>query len=211
MKTSQSTKDLYSYNEPVPQFRRLVVLVPDADIDEIRAARCLRRMMNSNKEGIFLLSILRGNESDPQVQRRLANLAAILRDPVYKVTARTLARQNWSSQLRQNLLPHDLLVCFPGDRIAMGRFTSRSVDQVVRRELQIPVVLLTGLEIVHDKEPQWIRHTLGWAISLAIILVFLHLDIAVIKNTPGYISTFLLVFVTVLEAGVIWDWNNFID
>ncbi len=52
MTDKQHSGTLLQDDQLLPEFRRLVILVPNADMDDIRLARAIRSMMSPSKKGI---------------------------------------------------------------------------------------------------------------------------------------------------------------
>jgi len=207
MAVNHSPGTLIYDDGPLPPFRRLVVLIPPADLDEIKLARRLRSMMVPYKTGILLLALVVREDEDPLARRRLTNLAAILHDPLYTVESKTISGNRWIGEIQEYLSPGDLLVCFSGHFTTWG-LKSQPVGQTLVGKLPYPVVLLTSPAIKNIPSQALSRRFLGWAISLVIILVFLGLDARIVQDAHGWIGTVLLGTAMLVEVGLIWSWNS---
>jgi hypothetical protein len=208
MAINHSPGTLLSDGGPLPPFRRLVVLIPPADLDEIKLARRLRSMMVPYKTGILLLSLVTEEGEDSLARRRLTNLAAILHDPQYSVESKTISGNRWIGKIQEILAPGDLLVCFSGHNASTWSLKSQPVGQTLAGRLPYPVFLLPSLAIKDISRQALSRRILGWMISLVIILVFLGLDARIVQDASGWIGTFLLGTAMLVEAGLIWSWNS---
>jgi len=209
MAVNQSPGTLIYDSRPLPPFKRLVVLIPPADLDEIKLARRLRSMMVPLKTGILLLALVNHEDEDPLARRRLINLAAILHDPLYTVESKTISGNRWIVEIQEHLSPGDILVCFSGHNTSIWGLKSQPVGQALANKLPYPVVLITSPAIRNTASQALSRRILGWMISFVIILVFLGLDMRIVQDTQGWVGAVLLGMVMLIEAGLIWSWNSF--
>jgi len=209
MAVNRSPGTLISDSRPLPSFKRLVVLIPPADLDEIKLARRLRSMMVPFKTGILLLALVNHEDEDPLARRRLINLAAILHDPLYTVESQTVYGNRWIAKIQEHLSPEDILVCFSGHNTSIWGSKSQPVRQTLLNKLPYPVIILTSPAIKNIPSQALSRRILGWVISFVIILVFLGLDMRIVQDTQGWVGAVLLGMVMLIEAGLIWSWNSF--
>jgi hypothetical protein len=193
--------------QPLPAFRRLVVLIPNADLDEIRLARRIRAMMSPHKAGILLLSTVIREGEGPLERRRLTNLAAILSDPFYTVTSKTISAKHWVGEIKENLLPGDLLVCLNGHKAPSRSLKSQTVGQALSGELPCPVYILQNIAIKEVFHQTISHRIIGWMVPIVMILLFIGFDVRIAKDAGGWVSTLLLWIVFMVEAGLIWSWN----
>jgi hypothetical protein len=193
--------------QPLPAFRRLVLLVPNADLDEIRLARRIRAMMSPYKAGILLLSPVIQEGEAPLERRRLTNLAALLRDPFYTVTCKTISGKHWVREIKENLLPGDLLVCLKGQKPPSWSLKNQSVGQTLAGNLPCPVYLLRNIATREVFNPTLSHRILGWVVPIVMILLFIGFDIRIAKDAAGWVSAMLLCIAMLVEIGMIWSWN----
>jgi len=208
MTAKQNPGTLFHDGQPVPAFRRLVILAPNADLDEIRLARRIRSMLVTHQAGILLLSFVSREEEDALERRRLTNLAAVLRDPLYTMAYRTIPRKHWVEEIKENLLPGDLLVCLEGQNAPSWGLKSQPVGLVLAGRLPCPVYVLHNIAI-EEAPRQGISHRIvGWAVSIAMVLLFIGFDVRIVQEAGGWISTLLLGMSMLIEAGLLLSWNN---
>ena len=143
----QHPETLLQYGQPLPSFRRLVILIPNADMDEIRLAQRIRIMMSPKKIDILLLSSVTREEEVSLEHRRLTNLAAILRDPFYTVTSKILSGKHWIEEIKENMLPGDLLVYLEGKYPPIKHSRKQTVGQALASQLSCPVMILNNITI----------------------------------------------------------------
>ena len=195
-------------DEPLPAFRRLVILVPNTDLDEIRLARRVRSMMVPYKASILLLSLVTLEEDLPEY-RRLTNLAAVLRDPLYNVTSKTISRNQWVKEINENPLPGDLLVCLEGHYTPSWGLKNQPVCQALVNRLPCPIYVLHNIAIKEVPRQALSHRIVGWVVSITIILIFIGFDMRIVQDAAGWISSLLLGMAMLVEVGLIWSWNNF--
>jgi hypothetical protein len=193
--------------QPLPAFRRLVVLIPNADLDEIRLARRIRSMMSPYKAGILLLSTVIREEEGLLERRRLTNLATLLRDPYYTVTSKTISAKHWVGEIKENLLPGDLLVCLKGQNSPSWSLKSHPVGQTLAGHLPCPVYVLHNIAIKEVLGQTLSHRILGWVVPIVIILLFIGFDVRIAKDAAGWVSVMLLSIAMLVEIGLIWGWN----
>ena len=116
-------------------------------------ARRLRSMMSPSKEGILLLSLVTREDEDSLERRRLTNLAAILRDPFYTVTSKIISGNHWVGEIRENLLPGDLLVCLNGHKRSCQNLKRKPVGQALADQLPYPVYVSAPYSINEVLQP----------------------------------------------------------
>ena len=93
--------------------RRLVVIVPDQDIDQIRLSRAIRAIPCPNYVDVLLVTVVNDADQQLAVRRRLATIASIVRDYQYSVDYKVCPGRSWARALAGLLQPGDLLV-YPG-------------------------------------------------------------------------------------------------
>src|SRR5574341_390636 len=81
-------KPLSATSRFAPSVRRLVVLIPDAEADEAELAAHLWTMASSRQLAVLLLGICGDAGREPRARRRLATLAALIRDNTVHVETR---------------------------------------------------------------------------------------------------------------------------
>ena len=211
MNTKQRPGRVFYDDQPIPAFRRLVILIPNADLDEIQLARRIRTMMSPNKAGILLLSLVRRDVEDSQERRRLINLAVILGDPLYTVTSKIISGKHWIEEIKENLMPGDLMVCLRGQYAPSRGYKSQPIDQALSDKLACPVYVLNNIAIKEIHRHAFNHEVLGWLVPIAMIVLFFVFDVRITQDARGWVSTLLLWTAVIVEAALIWSWINLWD
>lgn len=208
MTAKQLPGTLLHDGQPLPAFHRLVILVPNADLDEIRLARHIRNMMLSHRADILLLSLVTWEGEESLERRRLTNLAAVLRDPLYTVTSKIISSNHWVGEIQKNLLPGDLLMCLEGQYAPSWGFRSQPVGEALVGRLPYPVYVLHFTDFKEIPRQALSHRLVGWSVSIVVILLFLGFDARIVQGAGGWISTLLLGMSLLVEVGLLWSWNN---
>jgi len=212
MNEIQKPNTVFQEGHPAPPFTRLVVLVPDADLDDIRLARRLRTLMTPYKKGILLLTPIRETDQESLERRRLTNLAAILHDPHYSVSTQTLESSRWIDQINPILIPGDLLVCLAGQSSPLRGLKKQTIVEALIPRVSCPLYVIDGVRVVETHGISRMHRLIGWLVPILVILLFLGFDIDIARDrTAGWIGTLILWIVLLVEAGLLWGWNNLWD
>ena len=151
------------------------------------------------------------NRDDANERRKLANLTAILRDPLYVVSSKIIPANRWVNETQKTLLPGDLLVCFAGHLVPIWPFRHQPVSQILAARLPYAVYILNSPTIKTPSNPAFSHRILGWVVSIVMILLFLGFDVRIVQDANGWIGTVFLGTAMLVEAGLIWTWNTLWD
>src|SRR5689334_2075533 len=75
-----SNEMLAQAHKPLPSAQRLVVLVPNVEVDEVELAYRIWSLASPRRLEVLFLSLVGEAREEAQARRRLARLAAITRD-----------------------------------------------------------------------------------------------------------------------------------
>src|SRR5258708_5477015 len=127
----------------LPPARRLVVLVPDLDLDDAALARRIWNLAVPNKLSVLYLGLSISASEEPHVRRQLATIAALTRDDWVKVSTRLAGETDWVAALRPLVRKDDLIVCHLEQTVSGWR-GPRPLGETLCQILQLPVQLLEG-------------------------------------------------------------------
>lgn len=190
--------------------RRLVVLVPDAEVDESRLATRLWSMASGPGLSILLLGMVRDTFREAGAQRRLATLAAIARDKRTQVDARVGIGTRWEPLVQSVWQPGDLLVCHAEQSKSILGIRREPLAPALAANLNIPVYAVAGFypELPPDL-PEWISRSLGVVPVVLLLAGFLAALAAIQRLTTGPVQTVLLCLAVVIEYVLIAAWETF--
>ncbi|MCC7358327.1 MAG: hypothetical protein IT317_02550 [Anaerolineales bacterium] len=196
-------------NAALPTPTRLVVLVPNVDLDEAALARHIWRLAAPRHLAVLYLGWTAGAETEAQLRRRLANLAALTRDEGVAVSARPALGAGWLPALRGVWRPGDLIVAHSELRVRRWGPMAQPLAAALLAALEAPVYVLTGF-VPRPQRPalNWGARLFNSGLLVAIIAVFFALQAALLQ-LPGRPLVSLLVSVSVvIEFALLWGWNR---
>src|SRR5258708_23193606 len=149
--------------------RRLVVLVPDLDLDDAALARRIWNLAAPNKLAVLYLGLSTSASEEPHARRQLATIAALTRDDWVKTRTRLAMETDWVAALRPLLRKDDLIVCH-SEQTARGWRGSRPLGAALCQTLQAPVQLLEGFYAGDPAQPAHPTARLTFWVGAVIIL-----------------------------------------
>lgn len=186
---------------PLYPARRLVVLIPENDLDESALARKVWQLASLTYLQVHLLGRSPDEAGASAVRLRLALMAASLQQGRVSASTSIVVGENWSQAVRTVLRDGDLLVCLAGHSISYQVVRSRELGEALTAEFGVPVYLLGGLQL--DRSPaQWqaLRSLANWGLSLFILVNFAGLQIWLSQHVHSRFSPFLLSLSIIAEG-----------
>lgn len=185
--------------------RRLVVLVPAAQLDDHAYALRVWQMQTPQIHEVLFVGLAEDHASDSLMLRRMAELGSAVRGEHARIVSRLLYAQDWQTALGEVLQPADLVVCLEAHLAYGGRFHKVSLAQVVVSLHAVPVYVIRGIELKRTiawREP--LRAALFWVAALAIIGLFMLIQIQIQINLQGWLAGCLEVVSIFCEVFVLW-------
>lgn len=203
------SSDLSAVGVESPVANRLLVLVPDLDMDEVVLAQRVWSLAQPRALPVLYLGISAGPVRESSVRRRLATLAAITRDNRILVESRYLPVHNWLEAIQAVCRPGDLIVSPPDRALALPSNGHRSGRKRLSAIVDAPVHHLP--ESLFETRPDrgWrLKHFLFWPVSLAAIAGFFWLQAQIDQATQDPIRTILLCISVLAEVGLLMLWHT---
>lgn len=184
--------------------RRLLVLMPDVDFNLANLARRVAEI--TSLENVTLVFI--ANTADPKeeyrARRRLATLAALMRDGCARVETHFTLDQNWARILNAIYQRGDVIVCQAEQSGRNGSSLHNELEDL----LKAPVYVIGGLYPQNQNKNSSVASTLFNVVAPAlIILVFLVIQVSIDRVTAGLLHALLLSVSVVAEYGALVLWN----
>jgi len=193
----------------LPAPRRLVVLVPDLDLEEAALARRVWNLAAASPLAVLYLGLAPSASEEPSVRRRLATLAALTRDDWVQVSTALALGTDWLAALRPALHSGDLIVCHSEQQVR-GWSAARPLGNELCRELQKPVHLLSGF--YSAKQSELPAHPLGrvafWGGSLLILAAAFWVQVQISALPKNWAEDTLMVISVLAECGLIGLWSR---
>ncbi len=187
-----------------PGASRLLVLVPDLDIDEVDLAQRVWSLAEPRGLPVLYLGISAEPDRESLVRRRLATLAAITRDNRIQVEMRCPPIHNWAEAIADVSRPGDLIVCPPEQATFPPWNDHRSV-----RPNRAPVHVLPDLRVMRqpDRNHRLMR-LVFWPVAVAILAACFWLQTRIDLSTEGIARIVLLSLSVVVEGGLLLFWHS---
>lgn len=188
---------------------RLIVLVPDSELDTVLAARKIREVAKAMESRVQLLGLSRDAAHEPGIRRQLITLAAMVADSTIFVESKIEYGKDWLNAVRFHWHRGDVIVCFTEQ---LSGLSGRSLSRILESNLNAAVYVIAGAgEQKKSVRPVWLYNALAWIGSIALVLGFFWLQVQLTRSPQDSSGTFLLYISLFAEAGSIWFWNNLFD
>lgn len=196
---------------------RLVILIPLQDCDDIRLVRRIRALASEKMADfpgpadILLLTLVNDPESELTARRHLATLAALAREPAYKLATGVDWGRSWIKIIHRNARPGDWLVCPAELTVTTGIGRHEILADILRRSPANPVEVYNGF--FHTNSTGWalpLRKAVFWLAILGIFALFFWAEIAIDRTTQGWAHLTLTLLAIVVEVGSIYLFTSLI-
>jgi len=185
--------------------RRLVVLMPNSDINEAEVAREIWKLAFPPRLAVLFLGLCPSINEEPRVRRRLATLAALTRDPRISVDVRLEFGRNWISKMKTVLEEGDLVVCHAEQQTGIWR----QPLELALAQRSIPTLTLKGfIPSMYRSSSTLLRESIFWLVSAAIVVGFFWLQIQALRISEAWAKNTLLGLSVLVELGFIWLWHS---
>lgn len=198
--------------DPAPHpIRRLLVLLPNADLNEALLARALWTLAGTHHAAIQLVALVDDWADEGQVRTRVALLTALLRgDGLEPAEHYELDRTDWEGIVRQLYRPGDVIVCHAEQTLPVsngGLKPHVSPLSTHLAMLHMPVCELRGA--IRQAPAMTLRRALRvWVLPLLVIGLSLALEVLFVRWARNWAESSrqaVLVTYTTLEiASVAW-------
>ena len=194
-----STSDL----QPV---RRLIVLVPESELDLATVARRIRELAGAFENRVLLLGLSSDTTNEPGLRRQLVALSAMVMDKRIFVETKTEVGIHWLSTVKSEWQPGDAIACFSA---SYPGFARKPLHQILESNLNSTVYVLAGSHQRERYSASWrVSDAAAWIGSIGLILGFLWLQIKIVQFPQDWAHALLLYLSLFVEIGAIWMWNR---
>jgi hypothetical protein len=189
--------------------KRLLVLLPDEDIDEASLSSTLWTMAARNGAAIHVIAAIRDWANEPQAQLRLGLLTALLRESGLETATEIVRDAELLRIAVERRKPGDLVICPAGAPAPDGRgvpIPALHPLSVVFSPLGQPVRELPG--IIRPRARRVLREWTTWMLPLIIVIGSLILEIAFVRaagDMANWARQLIIAAYTALElASIAW-------
>lgn len=192
-------------DQDVIRTNRLVVLVPNFDVNEADMAREIWKLAFPPGLAVLFLGLCPSINEEPRVRRRLATVAALTRDVRVPVEVQLEFGRNWIRKLQAVLEAGDIVVCHAEQQIGLWR----QPLELALAQLNIPTLTLKGFIPSMPKSPStFLRESAFWLVSIAVLSVFFLIQVRILRVSEEWAKDTLLSASILIEFGLFWVWND---
>ena len=192
-----------SFSDPEPA-RRLIVIVPETDLDLAIAARKIRDLAVAFGGRVLFFGPVKDTAYEPALRRQMIALSAMVADEHILIETKIETGMNWLNSLKAELHYKDAVACFAGQR-----FGHRPLNQILESNLDVTIYVLAGnslpMEVSHSN---WKSGLLMWLGSLGLIVGFLYFQWKITQFPQDWAHTMLLYISVFAEVAALWTWNK---
>ncbi len=182
---------------------RLVVLLPEKDINYMAVVRRIWELANIHGAQIQFIGLCREADHEADIRRKLVMISAMAQDTVLHVETKVEFGNDWVKAVKSNWRDGDMLVCFKEHNA--GRLRG-PLSRIIETNLHAPVYLLSGMLKDEYVQPGWKSQLGSWLGSIGILVGFFFLDVW-IKPQLDWVHQSLFFVSILVEVGVLWLWN----
>jgi hypothetical protein len=187
---------------------RLVILLPDEDVDEARLSRYIWSLASPGKLSILLVTLVSEPGEEYTALRRMTRIGGITQDIWIKVKAKVAFGSSWSKALAHLLQPEDLLICPAEKSVTTRVFKHIPLSLALSSALNRPVYLLNDFYPENRPAwPHWARQIPFWIGCLAILGVFSALEIDIDRLGTGWAGQVIFIGLVTAEIGCLYLLN----
>ncbi len=188
--------------------RRLIVLVPESEVDSALAARNIWELANTLESRVQFLGLSKDAEHEPSVRRQVVTLSAMVEDENISIESKIEIGSDWLSVVKSEWHEGDVIVCYAEQRAGLPR---RPLSQILESNLNATVYVLGGFHQEVQMRSSWIFNAMAWTGSIGIIIGFFLLQSKLIQLSTDWAYSTLLYISLFAEVGSIWAWNNLFE
>jgi len=193
---------------PLLKIKRLVVLVPDRDLDDVTLSREAWSLASQGSHQILYLTVIQDPDRESRARRRLITLAAITRDAQTRVEARVCFEPFYIKAAKNIHQEGDMLVCLAGHKVSSGFRKRLPLEMALVDSLHMPVILLTGIyQEPEEKTNHWILTARYWGVTLAILALFAWFEMSITQAAGNWVGQLLLMVTILIEAWTVVVWT----
>ena len=183
---------------------RLIVLVPNADLDYAAATRRVWELAGELGAHILFIGLCKETADELSLRRQLVTMTAMVQDGNASAEANVEVGSNWVSIVKRNYRSGDLVVCFAEQRAGL---LQKPLTQILQSNLKIPVYILTDPSLQPPKST-WVSPVIAWSGFIAIILGFCMLQVRIIQLSTDWFQNIALILSIFPEFWLILVWNG---
>src|SRR5688572_2242300 len=179
-----------TYHSDPESTHRLIVLIPDADLDHTAATRRVWQLANDLGADIQFIGLYKDVLRESSLRRQLVTMTALIQDGKVAADAKVELGNNWVNVVKANWQAGDMIVCFAEQHAGL---LHRPLSQILRSNLHAPIYILSDLYSQRQSQSNWLSEVPAWTGSVGIIISFGILQAQVVQLPEGWFQNVLLI------------------
>jgi hypothetical protein len=206
MHTQTSIQETTSLRVDAETPQRIIVLVPDAEIDLVYATKKICEIAVSVEGSIEFIGLCADSYREPGLHRQLVTLSALMENEKIPVQSRIEIGNNWQNVLRTESREEDIIVCFSGVSAGPSR---KPINRILESATQSTIYVISVLTPqAHPSRSERLSNSLAWIGSIAIVIGLFWLQTIITRLPSDWERTLLLCLSVFVGFGMIWIWNS---
>jgi len=203
LKTNSASISPTSHSD-VESIDRLIVLVPNADLDYAAATRRVWELADEWGAHILFIGLCKDASEESSLRRQLVTMTAMVQDGRASAEANIETGSNWETVIKRNYKTGDLIVCFAEQHAGLRQ---RPLIQILQSDLNIPVYVLAGF---FSQKPTlaWLSNVIAWTGFIGIVLGFSILQARILQLPTDWFQNIALMLSIIPEFWLILVWNS---
>jgi hypothetical protein len=188
--------------------RRLIVLLPEGNFDELKLSKKIWQLASVESLPILFLALVQDQNNVAYIHRRLVTLAALTSFGKINITVVVRIGKSWIEFVKQTLLSGDLLLCLRHQTVPCF-LGNRSIGEYLSHSIDAPIYLIGELRI--EPSPyrfRWFIGSTSWLAIFLIIIAFGVTQVWISRTSLNPASSLLLCLLDISEFIIILGINN---
>jgi hypothetical protein len=206
-------KELRMNNQKFSKHSKLIVLVPENEIDEVRFAKKVRSLAEYYGLDILFIGNSATYETESTNRRRLITLAGISNNGILKTDYISNFQNSWLKIIKQTYQTGDYLLCMKEINISQGLQKQHQLWKILSSKYGSNVIAIKGFMIPEKTRPllETFEPLFYWAGIIAIFSLSFYLEANLGNHTFGWIRILGESALVVVEIFSLWIWNSLLN
>jgi hypothetical protein len=188
--------------------RRLVVLVPEDELDEQELSTKIWQMAAPGSLEVLFLCLAPGPEMEAYLHLRLSSLGSLTRDDRVRASFSFSSESTWLAAAAHVWRPGDLLVCYRS-QLGKSQRNGRGLGARLTESLGAPLYVINSLKTGPSQRQLRLRSEwIAWSAFLFTLAAFGWVQLQLSRSFVGHALTFFLISSVLVEAWVLWEINK---
>ncbi len=192
----------------ITPLRRLLVLIPDCEVDERALARTLWSLAERRQLNVLLVGTV-GQRDSSYAHRRLINLATQIRDGRLRVDMVLRPRPSWLEAITELRRPGDLIICHAQQKVSLNGWQRQPLAQVLSTYQPSPIYVLNDFYArLPIERPLFWGRLVSWLVPLLMITGFTLFQLWLSQQTVSWFYFLGMGLSLFLEVIAIAAWEG---